>query len=200
MHTPITLTVDDTTITTTDAQLAHHVLRSLRPIAVTQIVLPAPAELPRLGAFWPGQGGVFAGTIRGRDGHPDYHLIVASGPEAEADDIAWGGYGKESGATSAWDGMANTSALVDSEIDHPAAQWADALEHEGHADWYLPAQAELTMAWANVPELFSKGWHWSSSQFSASYAWLQLFNDGDQTSSAKGNELRARAVRRLIIQ
>jgi len=80
------------------------------------------------------------------------------------------------------------------------AQWADALEHEGHADWYLPAQAELTMAWANVPELFSKGWHWSSSQFSASYAWLQLFNDGDQTSSAKGNELRARAVRRLIIQ
>lgn len=200
MQTPITLTIDDTTITTTDAQLAHHVLHRLRPIAAAQIVLPAPAELPRLGAYWHGQGGVFAGTIRGRDDHPNYHLIVASGPEGEADDLEWGGHGKESGATSAWDGLANTRALVESEIDHPAAQWAAALEHDGLVDWYLPAQAELTMAWANVPELFSKCWHWSSSQFSANNAWHQGFGDGDQSNYGKLNEFRARAVRRLIIQ
>lgn len=200
MHTPITLTVDETTITTTDAQLAHHVLRSLRPTAESPIIMPVPAKQPRLGAYWPGQGGVFAGTIRGRDGHPDYHLIVASGPEVEANDITWGSYGKESSATSSWDGLANTRAMVESESEHPAAQWTAALKHEGHADWYLPAQAELTMAWANVPELFSKGWHWSSSQFSASNAWYQGFGDGYQSHYGKRSELRARAVRRLIIQ
>jgi hypothetical protein len=200
MPTPITIAVDETTITTTDAQLAHHVLHRLRPVAVAPITLPAPADTPRLGSYWDGQGGVFAGTIRGRDGHPDYHLIVASGPGGEVEDLAWGGYGKESGATSAWDGLANTRALFESEIDHPAAQWASALENEGLADWYLPAQAELAMAWVNVPDLFSKGWHWSSSQFSAGSAWYQYFTDGYQGYGDKDGEFRARAVRRLIIQ
>lgn len=199
----ITLIIGDTSITTPDAQIAQHALLRLCPAEIAPaapVPMPAPAELPSLGAYWPGQGGVFAGTIRGRDGHPDYHLIVASGPEGEADDLAWGGRGKESSATSAWDGLANTSTLVESEIDHPAAQWASALEHEGLADWYLPAQVELAMAWVNVPELFSGGWHWSSSQFSANSAWILTFVGGLQGLTDKFSELRARAVRRLIIQ
>jgi hypothetical protein len=35
--------------------------------------------VPRIGAVWEGEGGVYAGIARGRDGAPDYHLIV--GPE-----------------------------------------------------------------------------------------------------------------------
>lgn len=40
------------------------------------------ASTPRIGEPWPGQGGIYAGIMRGRDGGPDYHLIV--GPELDA--------------------------------------------------------------------------------------------------------------------
>jgi hypothetical protein len=36
------------------------------------------ADVPRIGTYWKGQGGVYAGTVRG-EGIGDYHLIV--GPE-----------------------------------------------------------------------------------------------------------------------
>lgn len=36
---------------------------------------------PRIGDYWEGQGGHYAGIARGRDGAPDYYLIV--GPECD---------------------------------------------------------------------------------------------------------------------
>jgi hypothetical protein len=35
-------------------------------------------QVPRIGAVWPGQGGVYAGLCRGFDGKPDHHLFVAA--------------------------------------------------------------------------------------------------------------------------
>lgn len=154
---------------------------------------------PPIGSQWNDQGGIYAGTMRGENGH-DYHLIVANSSEGFAKDIAWGSQGKaEDGAQSDFDGLKNTFALYQSKHKHPAAEWANELNIDGHEDWYLPARRELRLCWVNVPELFEDGWYWSSTQSSADFAWYQVFDDGFQNSGGKGVEGRARAVRRLLV-
>ncbi|HCF7385845.1 TPA: DUF1566 domain-containing protein [Pseudomonas aeruginosa] len=156
---------------------------------------PQVDGVPAIGAEWPDQGGIYAGLMRGRDGHPDYHLIVAS---AESDgELQWGGYGSKSSATSKWDGLANTKALVEAG-GHPAAEFVASVTISGHNDFYLPAQAELMLAWANVPEVFAEGWHWSSTQYSANNAFGTDFYDGYTDYGGKYFALRVRPVRRLI--
>lgn len=156
------------------------------------------ASLPNIGEYWRGQGGVYAGMMRGQDGQPDYHLIVPTDPVANVQEIAWGGYDHdEPDAKSDFDGLANTLALCESERDHPAAKWAAGLVIDGHADFYLPARRELSLCYANVPELFDKEWHWSSTQYSRTNAYGQDFEDGGQYLTGKHSRLRARAVRRL---
>ncbi|MCY1383005.1 hypothetical protein D9M69_710880 [compost metagenome] len=55
------------------------------------------------------------------------------------------------------------------------------------------------MAEANVPELFSKAYHWSSTQFSAHDAYLMGFVDGWQGSFGKDYGRPVRPVRRKFI-
>ncbi|MBD9573770.1 DUF1566 domain-containing protein [Pseudomonas sp. PDM23] len=161
-----------------------------------QVAEPSEIDgVPAIGAEWPGQGGVYAGLMRGRDGHPDYHLIIAP---AESDgELQWGGYGDKSTATSKWDGLANTKALIE-EGNHPAAEFAASVTIGDHNDFYLPAQAELMLAWANVPEAFSEGYHWSSSQYSANYAFYVDFSVGWTSCNDKSNVFRVRPVRRIL--
>ncbi len=155
---------------------------------------------PKIGEFWHEEGGVYAGLMRGENGQSDCHLIIPTAPEAYVEEIKWGGYGKdESGANSSFDGLANTTALNESEIKHPAAQWAAALVIDGRSDFYLPSRRELRLAWVNVPELFVDGWYWSSTQYSADTAFCQDFGDGGQHYGHKTNEFRARAVRRVMV-
>lgn len=165
---------------------------------------------PRIGSLWEEQGGIYAGVMRGHDGKPDYHLILP--PAAEIAEIAYGGRGQdEPGAACDWDGLRNTAALATSKHSHPAAAWARQqvtpctrrLDHQQTArytDLYLPSRRELRLAWTNVPELFTEGWYWSSTQCSPHGAWIQLFSNGLQSNVGKGYSYRARAVRRLIIQ
>ena len=41
---------------------------------------------PRIGEAWLEQGGIYAGLVRGADGQPDHHLILA---EAKPEAMAW---------------------------------------------------------------------------------------------------------------
>jgi len=155
--------------------------------------------VPPLGAYWPGEGGHNAGLVRGENGQPDYYLIVAAGPAAEFR-AEWGGYEhKTDGADSASDGMANTKALLLDSEEHPAARLAWDYRAAGHADFYLPARRELQVAEANAPELFSKGYHWSSTQYSAYDAYGVVFEDGWQSSGVKVDERLVRPVRRKFL-
>lgn len=157
------------------------------------------SSVPPLGSYWPGEGGHYAGLVRGENGQPDYYLIVAGGPAAEVR-AAYGGHGHETeGADSASDGLANTRALLADSEDHPAAKWASEYTADGHTDFYLPARRELQVAEANAPELFSKGYHWSSTQCSAYYAYYVDFEDGWQGGSVKGDERLVRPVRRKFL-
>lgn len=152
---------------------------------------------PRVGTVWEGQGGIYVGVMTGENGAPNYHLIASAD---EGIELEWGPYGKLiEGADSTRDGIANTKALLASKHAHPAAKWAAEYTKDGHSDFYLPAQRELNLCYATVAEQFSKNWCWSSTQFSANYAWGQGFGGGSQYGASKDYSYRARAVRRITI-
>lgn len=158
-----------------------------------------PGSVPAIGAYWESQGGVYAGMMRGENRQPDYHLIVPTHKSVLNHKAAYGGYEvDEPGATSRFDGLANTLALVNSSTDHPAAQWCHSLVVEGHNDLYLPAILECALIAANLPDLFDKEWHLSSSQRSADNAFSLHFEGGFQLNCGKAYELVVRPVRRFI--
>ena len=169
-----------------------------QPVSAT-LSETTPTTPPAIGRFWAEQGGVYAGLMRGHGDVPDYHLIVAAGAEGHHKGLEWGGGGiTVEGASSDFDGLANTLALFHAESKHPAAEFAASLLIEGHSDWYLPSRRELRLLWCTVPELFEGGWYWSSTQYSAFDAWDQGFGDGTQSGNVKAYEGRVRAVRRFL--
>jgi hypothetical protein len=160
--------------------------------------------LPAFGVIVPGQGGYFAGIMRGSvvDGieAPPYALLVADEAGDEAVGVAWGKYGEDvPGCASRTDGLANTEAMLAAGC--PAARRARECDIGGHGDWYLPALGELNMAAANVPELFSKdGYYWSSTQDSRISAFVQGFEIGISHWGFKDYEHRVRAFRRIPLE
>jgi len=105
-------------------------------------------------------GGYFAGYIsHTADGNPTHALIVA--PRATGatgtgytltTNLAWKtAQTTTAGTTSAFDGAANTAAMVTAGIaDHPAANFCKNLSIGGFTDWYLPARYELDIAYFNL--------------------------------------------------
>ncbi|WP_440062604.1 DUF1566 domain-containing protein [Pseudomonas syringae] len=176
------------------------VVLKLAALAIGVKPISAANDIPAIGEYWPAQGGVNAGLMRGENGKPDYWLIVPTDDLVKGKKLAFGGYEvDEPESASRRNGLANTLHLVEgSDTEHPAAQWCDSLTIEGHNDLYLPAIDELALCRANVPELFEKEWHWSSSQRSADTAFIQHFDDGLQGYGGKSYELRVRPVRRFI--
>jgi hypothetical protein len=175
------------------------ITETLSPAATAAAVVAAMADLvpPRIGEYWKTQGGVYVGVMRGRDGKPDHHLVAAIG-EHELVDVVWGEYGKRvDGCDSYHDGRANTAAMATAGLD--LAQRIQALDIEGHEGWYLPSQAEAHLLAANVKEAMKPEWYWTSTQYSASYAWCQYFDYGNQYICDKDAELRAVAVRQIQI-
>lgn len=187
----------------------------------TQQALPAPAPLfrrknrdaivsretliiqpPRLGTYWHSQGGVYVGVMPGENGLPDYHLITAD-ERGEIDRITWADQADhQPGALSLIDGLANTLALLASDISFPAALWTGCIEIDGHSDFYLPAKNEALACYVAAAHLFKKDcWYFTSTQHAhgAGYAWMQSFYNGGQYDTHKSGEFRARAVRRILI-
>ncbi|RON52901.1 DUF1566 domain-containing protein [Pseudomonas frederiksbergensis] len=149
---------------------------------------------PALGEVWPGQGGIYAGVMPARADAASYHMII---PATDIGRFEWGRYREESLATSLVDGKANTDALI-AVGGHPAAEAARAYAADGHADFDLPAIAELYEIWLNLNGKID-AWYWSSSQRSADTAFGMDFGDGYQFYDGKNGELRVRPVRRLPI-
>lgn len=173
-------------------------LLSAEPLAARFETSGFLLSTPEIGEYWEGEGGIFIGWMPARDGNPAYPLVVACAPGSEFK-AAFGGYGHETkGADSAHDGAANTLALLSDGQDHPAASFAAQYTADGHSDFYLPARRELMLGEINVPEVFTKGAHWSSTQRSADNAYSLDFEGGWQDLSGKGLERVARPVRRVL--
>ena len=86
--------------------------------------------------------------------------------------------------------------------DNDAAPWKAQMAWATRIGGDLPTRIEQAMLFANHRNLFQKTWYWSNETDSSDSgcAWYQDFFYGGQGISHKGDELRARAVRRLVIE
>jgi hypothetical protein len=100
------------------------------------------------------EGGFFAGLIsHTANSVPTHALIVA--PRATGasgtsytltTNYQWQSTTSTTGATSPFDGAANTALMTNS----PAADFCTGLTINGFSDWYLPARYELDIAYENL--------------------------------------------------
>lgn len=147
-------------------------------------------------------GGIYLGRFFIED--RAYALIGAPRKEGElADQQYHAEYVDIAGATSLFDGFANTEAMAAAGSE--LAKKIRALRIGGADDWYLLSRGEgLVAQAANLtgPEAFPKKWHWTSTQHPGARdsAWLQDFSGGDQDYDHKDGRYFARAVRRVPIQ
>ena len=74
-----------------------------------------------------------------------------------------------------------------------AKDWAAGLGDGAH----LPTRDESALLYAHLREEFQSDWHWTSTQYSESNAWIQYFGYGNQSLNDKKYERLARAVRRF---
>ena len=68
----------------------------------------------------------------------------------------------------------------------------------GYSDWYLPTKDQLNLVYQNLRKtgkISGNSWHWSSSEYSVSYAWNQRFSDGYQDGNYKDSTYSVRAIR-----
>ena len=63
----------------------------------------------------------------------------------------------------------------------------------------LPNRVEQALLYATAAEEFTRTAYWSNTASESGWAWSQGFDSGCQYDVLKGFELRARAVRRLVI-
>jgi hypothetical protein len=150
------------------------------------------------GQFYGHEGGIYIGTMPARGTRGPYALFAC---RQDVEDLTFGPDVEVSGATDHWDGAANTLALGSSGHAHPAADHCRTLNVDGKADWYLPAHAELCLAWVNCAEAFQKSdYYWSSTQYGRYFAWVQDFEYGISVSYfIKEGQRRVRPFRRSFI-
>jgi Protein of unknown function (DUF1566) len=131
---------------------------------------PVASNAPKIGEYWTGQGGIYAGVARGLEGAPDYHLILCK--EDPKKDCTW----------------------------QAALDLAKTITADGHSDFRVPTRFESALLYASLHDQFEADrWHWTSTQYSENYAWDQYFHDGYQYYSIKDYERRCRFVRSASI-
>lgn len=149
------------------------------------------------GQFYAHEGGIYIGTMPARGSLGAYALFAC---RQQAEGLTFGPDIEVNGAGDHWDGVANTLALGNSGHDHPAVDYCRGLNVDGKADWYLPAHAELCLAWVNCAQEFEKSdYYWSSTQNGRSHAWVQDFEYGFSYDSTKDYGRRVRPFRRSFI-
>jgi hypothetical protein len=109
-----------------------------------------------------------AGIVLGKEGEPDYFLILL--PD-DKNDINW----------------------------QDANTWAK--QQSGEKEASLPTRREQSILFGNLKEEFEERAYWSSEQHASvsCCAWYQDFINGLQIYNLKSYNMRARAVRRILI-
>ena len=85
--------------------------------------------------------------------------------------------------------------------DEAELNWDDAKKWAKEQGGELPSHREQSLLYANLKEEFQGTWYWSgvAHERESGWAWCQHFSSGNQGSTRQSRELRARAVRRLIL-
>lgn len=131
------------------------------------------------------------------------HGLVCT-PTDLSSGAAWGCEGTTIGGTSSalGTGAANTSAIVAGcSTAGIAARLCADLELSTYSDWYLPSKDELNLMWLNLHmqglgAFVTNSYLWCSTEFGASYAWVQRFStSGTQANASKNVSYYVRAIR-----
>jgi hypothetical protein len=112
--------------------------------------------------------------------------------------IQWGCFGTSvSTGTAVGTGAQNTAAIVAACEAGTAAYLADIHTQLGFDDWFLPSKGELDLLFSakDVVGGFASSFYWSSSQASATHAWLRPFISNLQRSDFKFAAIGVRAIR-----
>jgi len=82
------------------------------------------------------------------------------------------------------------------------ATWKSALKWAAIIGGDLPTCLEQSLLYARAKDAFEPVYYWSNTQHAvlSDFAWYKNFGYGNQYTSDTRSKLRARAVRRLIIQ
>jgi hypothetical protein len=80
--------------------------------------------------------------------------------------------------------------------------WNDAIQWASAQGGELPTRREQSLLFANLKREFESAYYWSGEahEKESGWAWCQHFYRGHQIITPQSYELRARAVRRLILQ
>src|SRR5665648_1091895 len=144
--------------------------------------------LRQVGIGDPYLGGILAYILV--KGDPGYvasvqHGLIAATADADTE-MDWSNITTTSVGTTGiaiGDGQTNTTLIVgQAGCTTGAAHYCDTLNEGGYTDWFLPSKDELNKLYLNKVAIggFAVGFYWSSSEYVASYAWYQLFNDSGQ--------------------
>lgn len=98
------------------------------------------------------------------------------------------------------DGSVTHSILLPGDHDGASCDEQMALAKSAGGD--LLSRPEQAIAFEKMPEEFQKDWYWSNTPHASASdsAWCQNFGGGNQNYAVTHYKLRARFVRRLIIQ
>jgi hypothetical protein len=85
--------------------------------------------------------------------------------------------------------------------DEAEMNWDDAKKWAKDQGGELPTRREQSLLYANLKDEFQGTWYWSGEahERESGWAWYQGFGLGNQGHNQQRNELRARAVRRLVL-
>ena len=152
-------------------------------------------------------GGIIAYLLQSGDPGYDpnvYHGLIAATAD-QSTGIAWSNITDTSVGTTGTalgTGQANTTAIVgQTGCTSGAAKLCDDLTEGSYSDWYLPSRDELNKLCINQVAIGgfndgSDGLYWSSTEYDANSAYLQVFAIGMQGISGKGDSAKlVRAVR-----
>lgn len=103
-------------------------------------------------------------------------------------------------------GAMNTAMQVATQLgDNPngnfaaklCADYSVTIAGVTYGDWYLPSKYELNLLFAqkNIVGNFANQFYWSSTEYSSSEAWYQLFEFGNQFHNGKNYPVNVRAIR-----
>jgi hypothetical protein len=145
---------------------------------------------------------IYRGGIKFYVDNTGEHGLVAS-PNDQSIGAEWSSGSlilTNSTGTAIGTGQANTTTIVTAiGTGSYAAKVCDDLILNGYDDWFLPSKDELDALYKqrNIVGGFAPSYYWSSSESSASSAWVQSFMNGIQNSSTAKlrNEFNVRAIR-----
>ena len=189
--------------TIADADLVEGNIKSGVNIFNVSGTAMSPPSVPAVGSTY-GGGKVAYFFVNDDPGYVagEVHGLIAATADSSTGIQWYNGSSTTTGATGTTlgTGSTNTGKIMGNQgatYTSYAAGLCQSKTDGTFTDWYLPSKDELNKLYLNKTAIggFATNYYWSSSESSASNAWLQLFSDGSQPNYNKLNALYVRCVR-----